>query len=181
MRRLPRVRLLWHILSMSSTSVPKTLAMRLLEGKKIAYEARAFDPDLFVSAEEVALGIDLPASQVFKTLVAAPEQGKPILAVLPADAALDLKALARAAGVKKARMASLAEAESWTGLQKGGISALALLNRGFRVFLDASAGQFPRIAMSAGERGVQVLLAPPDFIKLTSARVAAIAAPPPRD
>jgi len=173
-RRTRRTRLLWHILSMSSTSVPKTLATRLLAGKKIAHETRTFDPERFVSAEEVAIGIDLPAGQVFKTLVVSPEQGKPILAVLPADAELDLKALAKAAGLKKARMATLAEAEGCTGLQKGGISALALLNRGFRVFLDASAATFPRIAMSAGERGMQVLLAPGDFVKLTQARVAAI-------
>ncbi|HEY52247.1 MAG TPA: hypothetical protein G4N94_02185, partial [Caldilineae bacterium] len=98
-----------------------------------------------------------------------------ILAVLPADAALDLKALARAAGVKKVRMASQADAERWTGLQKGGISALALINRGFRVYLDGRAQDFDRIAMSAGERGVQVVLAPVDFVKITRAKVATIA------
>ena len=149
--------------------------MRLLEGKKIAYAVHRYDPDVFVSAVEVAGAIGMPPQQVFKTLVTDPDRGKPILAVLPADTALDLKALAKAAGVKKVRMASQADAERWTGLQKGGISALALVNKGFRVYLDGGAQDFGRIAMSAGERGVQVVLAPGDFVKITRARVAPIA------
>ena len=143
------------------------------------YTAHTYDPDVFVSAVEVAEAIGLPPAQVFKTLVVEPDKGKPILAVIPADCELDLKALAQAAGVKKARMAAQADAERMTGLQKGGISALALINKGFAVYLDASARQFDRIGMSAGERGVQVVLAPGDFIKLTNARAAAISAPSP--
>jgi Cys-tRNA(Pro)/Cys-tRNA(Cys) deacylase len=88
---------------------------------------------------------------------------------------LDLKAAAKAAGVKKVRMASQSDAERWTGLEKGGISALALVNKGFQVMLDASARDFEQIAMSAGERGVQVVLAPGDFVSLTRAKVAAVA------
>jgi Cys-tRNA(Pro)/Cys-tRNA(Cys) deacylase len=72
-------------------------------------------------------------------------------------------------------MAPLARAEKMTGLKKGGISSLALINRGFRVFLDESARGFDVIAMSAGVRGMQVILAPDDFIQLTNARVAPIA------
>lgn len=159
---------------MSRKTTDKTLAMRLLEGKKIPYEARRYDPDAFVSAVEVAEAIGMPAKQVFKTLVTAPAQGKPILAVLPANAVLDLKALAKAAGVKKVKMASQADAERWTGLKKGGISALALLNKGFKVYLDRSANDFAEIAMSAGQRGVQVVLAPEDFIRVTRARVVGI-------
>ncbi len=153
----------------------KNLVTRLLDGKKIHYEIRTYDPEVFVSAPEVAEGIGMSPSQVFKTLVTLPDKGKPMLAVLPADAELDLKALARAAGVKKAHMAPLARAEKMTGLKKGGISSLALLNRGFHVFLDESAQSFDVIAMSAGVRGMQVILAPADFIKLTNARVAPIA------
>lgn len=154
----------------------KTLAMRLLEGKRIAFEAHRYDPDLYVSAEEVAEAIDMPPQQVFKTIVTEPDKGKPILALVPADAEVDLKALAAAAGAKKVRLATQAEAERLTGLQKGGISALALVNRGFAVYLDRSALAFERIGMSAGERGVQVVLAPGDFVKVTGARVGAIAA-----
>ena len=156
----------------------KTLAVRLLEGRKIAHETRVYDPDVYMSAPEVAEAIGMPPAQVFKTLVTLPDRGKPILAVLPADCELDLKALAQAAGVKKARMAPLTEAEKLTGLKKGGISALALLNRGFRVILDERANEFDVIAMSAGARGVQVILAPADFVRLTAARVAAIGREP---
>ena len=157
---------------MTSSSSDKTLAMRLLEGKKVAYSALRYDPDLYVSAVEVAEAVGLPSGQVFKTLVTQPDAGKPILAVVPSDIELDLKALAKAAGLKKVRMATQADAERLTGLQKGGISALALVNKGFRVFLDSSAQQFDQIAMSAGERGVQVVLAPADFVRVTGARLA---------
>jgi Cys-tRNA(Pro)/Cys-tRNA(Cys) deacylase len=160
---------------MSPSSTDKTLAMRLLDGKKVAYVAQRYDPDIFVSAVEVAGAIGMPPAQVFKTLVAQPDAGKPILAVIPADSELDLKALAHAIGAKKVRMATQADAERLTGLQKGGISALALVNKGFRVLLDSSALEFPQIAMSAGERGVQVVLAPQDFVRVTGARLAAIA------
>lgn len=152
----------------------KTLAMRLLEGKKVAYTALRYDPEIAVSAVEVAEAVGLPPEQVFKTLVTLPEAGKPILAVIPAAAELDLKALAKAAGLKKVRMATQADAERLTGLQKGGISALALVNKGFRVFLDSHADLFDQIAMSAGERGVQVVLAPQDFVRVTGARIAQI-------
>jgi Cys-tRNA(Pro)/Cys-tRNA(Cys) deacylase len=159
---------------MSPKAPEKTLAMRWLEGKKVAYEAHRYDPDLFVSAEEVAEAVGLPPAQVFKTIVTEPDKGKPILALVPADAEVDLKALAAAAGAKKVRMATQAEAERLTGLQKGGISALALVNRGFAVYLDRSALAFERIGMSAGERGVQVVLAPGDFVRVTGARVGGI-------
>ena len=72
-------------------------------------------------------------------------------------------------------MATHDQAEALTGLQTGGISALALVNKGFRVLLDSSAAPFPQIAMSAGERGVQVVLAPQDFVRVTGARLAPIA------
>jgi len=152
----------------------KNLVTRLLTSKKIPFSISTYDPDIFVSATEVAEGIGLPPEQVFKTLVTLPDKGKPILAVVPADTELDLKALARAAGVKKVQMAPLSQAEKMTGLKKGGISSLALLQRGFRVILDASAQNFDTIAMSAGRRGMQVLLSPDDFIQLTRAHIAPI-------
>jgi len=160
---------------MARKKTQKNLVLRLLEGKKIPHTVHTYDPDVFVTAPEVAEGIGMPAHQVFKTLVTLPDKGKPTLAVLPADAALDLKALARAVGAKKARMAPLADAERMTGLKKGGISALALINKGFQVVLDESAQGFDQIAMSAGVRGMQVVLAPDDFVRLTRARVAPIA------
>ncbi len=161
---------------MPAPDAVKTLAIRLLESRKITHAVYTYDADRFLGAVEVAAAIGLPANQVFKTLVTLPDRGKPILAVVPADSELDRKALATAAGVKKVHMAPQAEAERMTGLQKGGISALALLNKGFVVYLDRSALAHERIVMSAGERGIQVALAPGDFIRLTNARLAAIAA-----
>ncbi len=160
---------------MAKKKSAKNLALRLLESKRIPYQTHSYDPDVFVSAPQVAAGVGLPAAQVFKTLVTLPDAGKPMLAVIPADSELDLKALARAAGVKKARMAPLARAEKMTGLKKGGISSLALVNRGFRVFLDVSAQDFEQITMSAGVRGMQVTLAPDAFISVTAAHLAPIA------
>jgi Cys-tRNA(Pro)/Cys-tRNA(Cys) deacylase len=163
---------------MSQSSTNKTQAMRLLEGKKVPYTAHFYDHQEFVSAVEVAQAIDMPPEKVFKTLVAEPDRGKPILAVIPANGDLDLKALAKAAGTKKVRMATQASAEHLTGLQKGGISALALINRGFQVFLDDNALEYNQIAMSAGERGAQVVLAPEDFLRLTRSQVGPISKPP---
>jgi Cys-tRNA(Pro)/Cys-tRNA(Cys) deacylase len=154
----------------------KTQAMRLLDGKKVSYKA-LFYPDDLRDAEVIAAAIQLPAEQVFKTLVVSPpEPGKkPILAAIPADTQLDLKRLAAAVGAKKLKMATHREAEEMTGLRVGGISPLALLNRGFAVYLDSSAKGLGQICVSAGQRGIQLQLAPLDLIKLTNARPADIA------
>jgi Cys-tRNA(Pro)/Cys-tRNA(Cys) deacylase len=121
----------------------------------------------------VAESIGLPPAQVFKTLVALPEEPnrKPMLVVIPGPETLDLKALAKAAGLKKVKMATHAQAEERTGLQTGGISPLALLNKGFDIYLDARAQVFDAIAVSAGQRGANVLLPVKDLIQLTRARV----------
>jgi Cys-tRNA(Pro)/Cys-tRNA(Cys) deacylase len=152
----------------------KTLAMKLLDGKKIAYKAYSY-PDSLRDAEEVARSLEFPPQQVFKTLVVSrPKPGKNILAMVPANRQLDLKKMAQAVGEKKIKMASQREAEALTGLQVGGISALALLNRGFDVYLDQSAGSFKEIVVSSGERGRQIELAVCDLISVTRARSADI-------
>jgi Cys-tRNA(Pro)/Cys-tRNA(Cys) deacylase len=148
----------------------KTLAMKLLDGKKISYNAYSY-PDNLRDAEEVAQALDLPFERVFKTLVISrPKPDKNILAMVPANRQLDLKKLAKSVGDKKLKMASHRDAEALTGLQVGGISALALLNRGFDVYLDQSAAGFEQIIVSAGERGQQIELAVGDLVKLTRAR-----------
>lgn len=153
----------------------KTLAMKFLEGKKVGYEAFAYPAELR-DAEEVAQAINFPPEEVFKTLVVPRSgPGKPLLALVPAPQQLDLKKLAKAAGEKKLKMATQREAEELTGLQVGGISALALVNRGFEVYLDQSAGQLEKIVISAGERGQQIRLRTADLIRLTRARTADIA------
>lgn len=154
----------------------KTQAMRALEGKRISYKALTY-PDDMRDAEEIALILDLPPAEVFKTLVVMPpEQAKkPVLVMVPADAQLDLKKLADALGVKKVKMATLREAEQLTGLQVGGISAVALLNKPFVVLIDSSAKNIGKICISAGKRGVQIQLAVNDVLKVTNARMVDVA------
>ncbi|MBX3051680.1 MAG: aminoacyl-tRNA deacylase [Caldilineaceae bacterium] len=151
---------------------------RMLEGKRIVYTVHTYPySEELHSATDVADAIGFPQSQVFKTLVAldvAPGQ-KPALVVIPGDQSLDLKALAKATGSKKMQMAARAEAERLTGLLAGGISPLALINRGFVVYLDDRAKAFSTIYISAGERGAQVGIGVDDLVKLTRARYVTIA------
>lgn len=149
----------------------KTNAMKLLEGKKIAYESYTY-PAKLGDAQEVAAAVNMPVGQVFKTLVVPrPKPGKPMLVMVPSDRQLDLKILAKAVGEKKLKMATHREAERLTGLQVGGISALALLNRGFDIYLDEPALAFDEIVISAGQRGLQIKLAVSDLVKVSEARV----------
>lgn len=161
--------------------VNKTLAMRLLEGKKVSYEAVSYDASER-DAERIAVQLGIPAEQVFKTLVvAAPQDGrsasKPLLIIIPANRQLDLKKLARLIKVKKLKMATHQQAEEMTGLQVGGISPLALINKGFTIYLDELATEQAQIYVSAGERGTQIKLAPTDLRKLTGARLADVSSP----
>jgi Cys-tRNA(Pro)/Cys-tRNA(Cys) deacylase len=157
-------------------SYEKTLAMKVLEGKKISYEPVPY-PNHMRDAEEIAVVLNVPAAQLFKTLVVLPpgttgKATKPLLVIIPADGQLELKKLAKEVGAKKLAMASHKEAEAMTGLQVGGISALALLNKGFVIYLDASAQAFEAIYVSAGQKGLDVKLAVADLVKVTGARVA---------
>lgn len=153
----------------------KTLAMRLLEGKKVSYEAISYDASER-DAEKIAIQLNVPPDQVFKTLVVAAPDGrssnKPLLAIIPANRQLDLKKLAKQVKVKKLKMATHQQAETMTGLQVGGISPLALINKGFAMYLDELALEQAQIFVSAGERGTQIKLAPADLRKLTGARLA---------
>ncbi|MCL4263218.1 MAG: aminoacyl-tRNA deacylase [Anaerolineae bacterium] len=154
----------------------KTLAMKVLEGKKVPYEVIPY-PNHMRDAEEIALVLGVPAGQVFKTLVVLPpgnsgRAAKPLLVIIPADRQLNLKKVAQTVDAKKVQMASHKEAEAMTGLQVGGISALALLNRGFVVYLDASAQGYEQIYVSAGQKGLDVKLKVVDLVKVTGARLA---------
>jgi Cys-tRNA(Pro)/Cys-tRNA(Cys) deacylase len=147
---------------------------RLLDSRKIPYTAFEL-PEEKLSAVETAQILAVPLDQVFKTIVVVREaKGKPILALVPGDKEVDLKALAKAVGEKKLRLPSEREAENLTGLQAGGISPLALVNRGFQVILDESANNFLEIHISAGQRGLNLRLPVVDLIKLVNARLAMI-------
>lgn len=152
----------------------KTLAMRVLEGKKISYQAIPYNDELR-DAAEVAQQIGAEPSSVFKTLVVTRPAGKPFLVMLAADKQLDLKAMARAVGEKKVSMAGHREAEELTGLQVGGISALALLNRGFIICADAGIQAHESVCVSAGKRGLQLKLPSADLVRVTRARIIAVA------
>ncbi len=153
----------------------KTLAMKLLEGKRIPYELLQYSTDMR-DAELIAQEFGLPPGQVFKTLVVpsptgAPRSVKHMLVMVPADRQLDLKKLARVVKVKKLKMAAHHEAEELTGLQVGGISPLALLNKGFSIYLDQSAQNYDQICISAGQRGMNLKLNVKEIIKITRARL----------
>ena len=155
----------------------KTLPMRVLEGHNIPYTAFYYDAPEHLSAAEVAAVIGLPPEQTFKTLVVLPERpaAKPILALLPGDSQLDLKKLAAAAGEKKMQMAPHKEAERITGLEKGGISPLALLDRHYEVFIDETAILFDQIEISAGKKGAGVLAPVEPLLRLLNARLVDLA------
>ena len=151
----------------------KTNSMRVLEQRRINYEAYEFSPDIH-SADGVAEVLGLSPSEVYKTLVVIAPQGKPLLVLVPGDREVDLKVLGKGLGGKGYRMATHREAESLTGLQVGGISALALLNRAFPVYVDQSARDLDEFVVSAGKRGINLRLKVADFMKLTRARWATV-------
>lgn len=152
----------------------KLNAMRVLEQHKIPYEVVEFSDELR-DAELIAEVLGIPPFMVYKTLVTMPEGGdKPYLIMLAADRRLDLKKLAVAAGVKKVRMLPHKEAEALTGLKVGGISALALIPKGWKVFLDEPAGQLQHILISAGQRGVDLRVPVAALMELLRPRIAAL-------
>jgi len=147
---------------------------RLLDSRKIRYTAFEL-PEEKLGALEAAQIIGAPPDQVFKTIVIVREgKGKPILALTPGSHEVDLKLLAKAVGEKKVHLPTEREAEALTGLQAGGISPLALINRGFQVVLDQSADRFTEIYISGGQRGLDILLPVADLVKLVNAKVATI-------
>jgi Cys-tRNA(Pro)/Cys-tRNA(Cys) deacylase len=155
----------------------KTNACRLLDQLAIAYELRSYevDPD-DLSAESVAAKIGLPATQVFKTLCVAADDRAILLAVVPGDRELDLKALARAAHKRSVDPLPLKQLLETTGYVRGGVTALAC-KKPFPVFLDAPALAFDRISISSGQRGLQIVLAPVDYQRATDATVGALSRP----
>jgi Cys-tRNA(Pro)/Cys-tRNA(Cys) deacylase len=148
---------------------------RLLDARKIPYTACELPPEK-LSAVDVAQLLGVSPQVVYKTIVVTREKpGKPILALVPGAREVDLKALARALGEKKVHLPTERQAEQLTGLQAGGISPLALLNRGFQVVIDISAQSHAEIYLSGGERGLDIRLPVTALVALTNAKVAEIA------
>ena len=136
----------------------------------VNFEITSF-PDTMRDAEEIAAFLGLPPAQLFKTLVViSPDnKSKQYLVIIAANQQLNLKQFAKAVAEKKLVMATHEQAERLTGLQVGGISALALKNKNFKIYLDESAKQFEQIYVSGGKRGLDVKLAVGDLIKITRA------------
>jgi Cys-tRNA(Pro)/Cys-tRNA(Cys) deacylase len=155
----------------------KTNAARLLDSLGIAYEVREYevDPD-DLAAESVARKVGLPPEQVFKTLVARGDRHGVCFAVIPGNTQLDLKALAKLTGDRGIDVVALKEVQPLTGYVRGGCTALAC-KKDYPVFLDENAQLHDVISVSAGTRGTQILLAPADYVRATSATVGPIARP----
>ncbi len=155
----------------------KTNAARLLDTLGIRYELRDYDPgDAHLAAEEVAARVGLPPEQVFKTLVVRGDRAGVMLAVVPGDAALDLKALAKLAGDRKCDTVALKEVTPLTGYVRGGVTALAC-KKDYPTYVDETAEIFDMISVSAGIRGTQILIAPADYLRATRGKVGALAKP----
>ena len=153
----------------------KTNAVRLLDQLAIRYELREYEVDPEdLAAETVAAKIGFPAHQVFKTLVARGDRNGICLAVIPGDAELDLKALAAASGDRKVQLVPVKELQGLTGYIRGGVTALAA-KKDYPVYVDETIELFDKISISAGIRGMQILIAPPDYLKASKANLAAIA------
>lgn len=152
----------------------KTNAVRLLDTLGIAYELREYlvDPD-DLAAETVADKIGFPPEQVFKTLVVRGDRTGILLAVIPGNLQLDLKALAQVSGNRKVETVPLKEVQPLTGYMRGGVTALAC-KKDYPVYVDELVEVFDRISISAGMRGLQILLAPAAYLQATKATIGAI-------
>ena len=157
----------------------KTNAARLLDSLGIIYELRAYevDPDDLTDIT-VARKIGHPPEQVFKTLHAQTNTGASaksgidhLFAVIPGDAELDLKKLAYVASAKKAELASLKEVEPLTGYIRGGVTVMAA-RKPFPAYADETIALHDLISISAGQRGLQILLAPADYLRAANATLA---------
>ena len=149
---------------------------RLLDSKNIAYQAFEFPAEKLGALETAhLLGID--PELVYKTIVITRLKGKPILAVIPGPNRVDLKLLAGALSEKKVNLPTEREAEALTGLQAGGISPLALVNKGFQVVIDSAAKSKIEVHVSGGQRGLNIRLPVEALADLTHARFAEISLP----
>ena len=150
----------------------KTNGARLLETLGIDFELHEyeFDPE-DLSATAVAKKVGMPPEQVFKTLLTTGGPGIYVFAVIPGDAEVDFKKLARAAGLRKAEMVPLKQVQPLTGYIRGGVTVFGA-KKAFPVFVDETIILFDRISVSAGARGTQLILNPEDYLRASEAQTA---------
>jgi Cys-tRNA(Pro)/Cys-tRNA(Cys) deacylase len=153
----------------------KTNAARILDAASIRYELREYEVDEDdLSAPRVAEKIGVPPEQVFKTLVARGDRSGVLMACIPANTELDLKALAAASGNKKVELVAVKDVLPLTGYIRGGVSPIGG-KKPYPFYLDETAILFEVISVSAGVRGCQLVLAPDDLARITEATYGAIA------
>lgn len=155
----------------------KTIAARMLDQLKIAYELRAYE----VSEDEldaitVARKVDMPPEATFKTLVARGDKTGVVMACIPGDKELDLKKFASATGNKRVELVPVKEIQSLTGYIRGGVSPLGSKKK-YPLFLDQSALGHERISVSAGQRGLQMILAPAELQRAADASLTDLTKP----
>ena len=153
----------------------KTNAARMLDRLGITYQLREYQVDVEdLSAENVAAKVGLPLDQVWKTLVARGDRTGVLFAVLPGSGSLDLKALARLTGDRSVDTVALKEVQPLTGYIRGGVTVLGA-KKPYPVFVDETIELFDQVAVSAGIRGTQIVLAPQDYLRAVGATLGPIA------
>jgi Cys-tRNA(Pro)/Cys-tRNA(Cys) deacylase len=153
----------------------KTNAVRLLDQLNISYELREYEVDPEdLSAETVAAKVSMPAEQVFKTLVARGDRNGVCLAVIPGNSEVNLKALAVASSNRKIQLVPMKELLTLTGYVRGGVTAFGG-KKDYPVFVDETIELFEVVSVSEGTRGIQILLSPSDYLRITKGTIAAIA------
>ena len=159
---------------MAKKKIVKTNAIRMVEQKKIPYTEHEYEWDEnHLSASSVAEQLPESQSRIFKTLVAVGNVTGPLVAVIPGEAELNLKKLAKVSGNKKVEMLHLKDLEATTGYIRGGCSPIGK-KKLFPTYLDQIAENYDQIIVSAGRRGLQMELAPQDICALTSGQFADI-------
>ncbi|NDD64234.1 MAG: Cys-tRNA(Pro) deacylase [Acidobacteria bacterium] len=152
----------------------KTIAARMLDQLKIPYELRSYEVDEGeLDAITVAHKVNMPPNATFKTLVTRGDRTGVLMACIPGDAELDLKKMAAVSGNKRLELVAVREIQSLTGYIRGGVSPLGSKKR-YPLFLDESALNHDQVSVSAGQRGLQMILAPADLQQATGASLVSI-------
>jgi Cys-tRNA(Pro)/Cys-tRNA(Cys) deacylase len=155
--------------------VQKTNAMRQLDQAGIEYRVETYELEgQDQLADRAALALGIAPERIFKTLVAIGERGGPMLVLVPAGTEVDLRLLARATGDKKVELAAQRDVLGLTGYERGAVTPLAQAKR-YPVWIDETVELWDEVGISAGEHGLEILLAPQDLMRVTGALMADIA------
>ena len=148
----------------------KTNAVRILDKLTIPYSLRQYEVDLDdLSAQAVAAKVQMPLSHTYKTLVCKGERTGYVFAVIAGDCELNLKHLASATSDRSCQLVALKEVQPLTGYVRGGVTVLGA-KKAFPAYIDAAALALPQISVSGGMRGLQIIIAPTDYVRATAAQ-----------